>query len=268
MKKEIISISLPNSRDAALELFDKAKIKSLPVLKNEELVGIVTQNHLILNPTEDQLALLMTRDPLTITANDDIKKGIEILIEKDLRRLPVVNKKKLVGIFTIEDVIEAIMKLKIKDPIKPYITDVFTTVWEGTPLSVVPGILRFANTQTLPVLNEKCELSGIISFSDLIGESEVITENSKSVSGGTSQDWDWNAASTFLISQHTLKLADKAVNEVMTKDVISTIESKAISDCASIMKKKNINSLIVLDPKDQHLVGMIHDRELMRVLLI
>ncbi|MHA1144478.1 MAG: CBS domain-containing protein [Candidatus Helarchaeota archaeon] len=267
MKDNPEFITLPNSRDAALELFAKTGVKSLPVLKNEELVGIVTRNDLILKPSEDQLAMVMTRNPITVTPEVDIKEAVRLLIEKNLRRLPVVNKKKLVGIFSIEDLIETIKNMKIKETIEPYITRTFTTIWEGTPLSVVPVILNLANVQTLPVLDSHGKMTGIISVTDLFSVSEVITENSKSTSGGTSQEWDWDTASTLLISQQVLKLPDKKVMDIMTKEIISTIELKAISDCASKMKKENLNSLPVLEPKDQSLIGIIHDRELIKVLL-
>ncbi|MHC1591534.1 MAG: CBS domain-containing protein [Candidatus Helarchaeales archaeon] len=267
MNDKPISISLPNSRDAALEIFEKTGVKSLPVLKNDELIGIITHNDLLLKPSEDQLALLMTRNPVVVTPNDDVRKAIRLLIDKNLRRLPVVEKKRLVGIFSVEDLIRKIQGMKIKDPIGPYITRTFTTIWEGTPLSVVPTIFRLARVHALPVLDSEGRLSGIITVTDLFNETEVITENSKSVSGGSGQDWDWNAASTLLISQQVLKLPDKTVKEIMTREIVSTIESKAISDCAAKMIKLNLNSMPVLDPKDDRLIGIIHDRELIKVLL-
>ncbi|MFX1451279.1 MAG: CBS domain-containing protein [Promethearchaeota archaeon] len=271
MEKEIISVEVPNSRAKVLELFEKHSIKSLPVLKKgtNNLVGIVSQADLIKNPSEDQLALLMTRDPITISAKEDIKNAINIILEKGLRRLPVTdNDKNLKGLLSIEDIIsKGILKLDIKKSIKEYIIRTFTTIWEGTPLPIVPHIMRLAKKQALLVLDDKGNLSGIISQEDLIKASEIVSENTKSnISAESEGDFSWDASSTLLITQHKLKLPnDKLVKDIMEKKLITAIESTGIKECASKMKKYNINQLPVMDARGD-LIGLITDNSLLKAL--
>ena len=270
MIKDVISVEIPNSRSEVLDLFTKYGLKAIPVLKKgtKSLVGIVTQEDLIKKSSEDQLALLMNRDPVTVSTNDDIKDAIKIMIDKDIRRLPVTDKdKKLKGMITIEDIIsKAISKLNMKSPIKPYIIRTFTTIWEGTPLPILPYIMRLANIQALPVLNDNGKLSGIVSNEDLIKESEIVSENTKSsISATTEGDFSWDTVSTLLITENKLKLSDKPVREIMAKDLVTSIESTSISECANKMRKYNINQLPVLDARGE-LVGLITDKNLLKAL--
>ena len=54
---------------------------------------------------------LMSSPLITINPNNSIKDAIEIMQQKDIRRLPVVdNKGKMVGIITHKDVFRAMLK--------------------------------------------------------------------------------------------------------------------------------------------------------------
>ena len=54
---------------------------------------------------------LMSSPLITINPNNSIKDAIEIMEQKDIRRLPVVdNKGKMVGIITDKDVFRAMLK--------------------------------------------------------------------------------------------------------------------------------------------------------------
>lgn len=54
---------------------------------------------------------LMSSPLITINPNNSIKDAIEIMQQKDIRRLPVVdNKGKMVGIITDKDVFRAMLK--------------------------------------------------------------------------------------------------------------------------------------------------------------
>ncbi|MHA1377782.1 MAG: CBS domain-containing protein [Candidatus Helarchaeota archaeon] len=269
MIKDVVSVEVPNSRSTVLELFEKHGVKSLPVLKKgtKNLVGIVTHADLIKNPSEDQLALLMTRDPITISSDADIKEAVKIIIEKNLKRIPVVYKDKtLKGMLSIKDIIsKGISKLNIKKPIKNYIIRTFPTIWEGTPLSVVPYIMRSAKVQALLVLDNNGSLSGIVSQEDLIKESEIVSEDTRTnMTAQSESDFSWEVSSTLLITQHKLKLPhDKVVRDIMEKTLITAIESTSINNCASKMKKFNIDQLPVLDARG-HLVGIITDYALLK----
>jgi len=114
----------------------KKNVSGLPVVKKGtmKLIGIVTRSDLVNNPDEEQLALIMTRNLLTTIPDDDIKVAAQIIIEKDIRRVPVVKGEELIGILTVSDIIEQVLsKLSIEKPVKDYMITNIPTTWDRIP---------------------------------------------------------------------------------------------------------------------------------------
>jgi len=81
-------------------------------------IGIVTERDIVRLMGSSDMSLdnvpvgeLMSSPLITINLNNSIKDAIEIMQQKDIRRLPVVdNKGKMVGIITHKDVFRAMLK--------------------------------------------------------------------------------------------------------------------------------------------------------------
>jgi CBS domain-containing protein len=116
----------------------------------------------------------MTKDPITVSPETAAVEAQKIMKENKIRRLPVVDKGKLVGMVTFRNLIEAapssasslsihelnylIMKIKVKDLMKKKVVTVSPedTVIEAIVRGVEQGIGGF------PVVNEQGQLVGII----------------------------------------------------------------------------------------------------------
>jgi acetoin utilization protein AcuB len=116
----------------------------------------------------------MTRDPITVTPDTLAVEAQKLMKENKIRRLPVVEKGKLVGIVTFRNLIEAapssatslsihelnylIMKIKVKDLMKKNVFSVSPedTVIEAIALGVEKGIGGF------PVVDAEGRLVGIV----------------------------------------------------------------------------------------------------------
>jgi CBS domain-containing protein len=66
MIRDVACATLPGSRDEVLEILKAKRVSGVTVLKDGKLVGIVSRSNLLQNPEEEQLALLMTRDPVIL----------------------------------------------------------------------------------------------------------------------------------------------------------------------------------------------------------
>jgi CBS domain-containing protein len=81
-------------------------------------IGIVTERDIVRLMGSSDMSLdnvpvgeLMSSPLITINPNNSIKDAIEIMQQKDIRRLPVVdNKGKMVGIITDKDVFRVMLK--------------------------------------------------------------------------------------------------------------------------------------------------------------
>ena len=89
----------------------------LPVVKEDTdiLVGLVTRSDLINNPDEEQIAMLMSRDLITVKPGDDVVDAARVMMENNVRRVPVVNDDgELVGIITSFDLVsKALTKIEV-----------------------------------------------------------------------------------------------------------------------------------------------------------
>jgi acetoin utilization protein AcuB len=116
----------------------------------------------------------MTKDPITVSPETLAVEAQKIMKENKIRRLPVVDKGKLVGMVTFRNLIEAapssatslsihelnylIMKIKVKDLMKKNVTTVSPedTVIDAIVRGVEKGIGGF------PVVDDQGRLVGIV----------------------------------------------------------------------------------------------------------
>ncbi len=158
----------------------------------------MTRTNLLQNPPEEeQLALLMTRDPITISPpGSDLQSAARLLLQHGIRRLPVVDDGKLVGgLVTVADVVGAIADMNIDTPIKDYVEKEVVAIFSETPLPVVARIMELACVKAVPVLDAALELIGIISDRDIISASviEDSVEMSDMSAGQDDDAWTWES---------------------------------------------------------------------------
>jgi len=91
----------------AARIMSEKNIGSLVVIDNNKLVGIVTDHDIIENISNVNAKVrdIMSKNVVTVEAKESIDTAAEIMKSKKVRRLPVVEEGKLVGIITATDLI-------------------------------------------------------------------------------------------------------------------------------------------------------------------
>ncbi|MFX0088684.1 MAG: CBS domain-containing protein [Candidatus Hodarchaeota archaeon] len=262
---------VPGERAELLDLMNEHKVDGLPVVKKgtRKIVGMITKTDLLKKPGENQIALLMSRNPITVPPDTSVTDVVRLLIDNGIRRVPVIDKDTCVGIVTVADIVwKAIPKMDLPNPIKSYVKRDVIAVWDGTPLPVAYTIMDLARTRVLHVLNGSGELCGIVSEVDMFSHSEVISKNKVSSMQATSEGtgWSWDTEDILYIAKKELKLPQKPISEIMISDVITVVEQVTVSECAAKMKKFDIDQIPVLNAEGR-LSGLIRDRDLLRVFL-
>jgi len=270
MIKNVKSIEIPGTRDEILDLMQKERISAVPVVKEGTLLGIVTRIDLLKHPEEEQIAMLMTRDPVTITPEASLSKAAAILQQTGLRRLPVVVRGKLVGIVTVSDIIGAIGQMEFPEQINTFLMEGVMAVWEETPVPVAAEIIRLSKRDALPVLNTKRELTGIISITDIINLSRIEDSVERSdMSAGSDEDkWTWESmrdTMSLYYGVSRISLPDVPVKDVMVKTVITAFHKTSVSEVAKKMRRNRIEQVPVIT-SDNKLDGLLLDRELLAVI--
>jgi CBS domain-containing protein len=270
MTKEIKWAELPGTRAEALELLRKLNASAIPVVKRgtDELVGMVTLRRLFEKPDEDQLAMLVDRDVPRISPNDTLKNAAEQMLKIFVRRLPVLDNGKLVGMITVRDIVyRAIAGMNIEDPVEKYMRPHILTIWDGTPLKAAVEIIDLAGFRGLPVINEKGDLVGIIDDFDIAKISEVEVDSKMSQMAGRSEgdSWTWDSEARVYITKRKLKIPDKLVKDVMTKELVTVTKKTGVSKVAQLMKQNKVEQAPVITA-DGRLAGLIRDIDLLRAL--
>ena len=271
MMKNVVTADTPANRDEILKILKRTGISGVPVIKDGELIGIITRKDLLRNPIESQIALLMTHNPITIGPDATLREAAEIMITNNIRRLPVIESDKLVGLISVADLVGAVAQLKIKDEIKDkYISKTFA-LWNETPLTVVGRIMEIARVDAIPILDSESRLDGIITERDLIRCSciEDDIETSDFSNGTDDDEWTWESIRdmrkiSYGISR--IQLPTKPVKLAMVKKVIAVPTNAGVSECALKMKRGRVDQLPIING-DKRLVAMLYDRELIKALL-
>lgn len=127
MSKEIITVPSDKPIMEARSIMEENKIRRLPVIEDEEFVGIVTEgdiqeagpsdatslsiwemNYLLAETTVGEI---MTKEVYTISPDHTLEEAASIMRENKIAGLPIVQDGKLVGLVTESDIFDTIMKL-------------------------------------------------------------------------------------------------------------------------------------------------------------
>ena len=111
MSTNIISVTPEQSVASAARLLQRHNIGSLPVCSDEgKLRGIVTDRDIVLrcvagenDPEETKIKEIMTRGVVTVSPGDDVAEATRVMALEQVRRLPVVEQSRVVGILSLGD---------------------------------------------------------------------------------------------------------------------------------------------------------------------
>ncbi|MEM0203571.1 MAG: CBS domain-containing protein [Archaeoglobaceae archaeon] len=271
MNPKVIYATLPSNRETLLQMFKEYGISAVPVLKDGKLVGIVTRKDLLRKIDENQLALLMTPNPVTVNVDDSVEKVVKILSKTPFRRLPVLDGERLVGIITVRDIVKKIAEMNLEVEVRKYVSPQIVCVWEETPLKVVGEIMRLSNAEICGVLNENDELVGIVDEKIMLSEAlieDFLIQSTHSSSSDTDDKWSWDGMRDLTVRYFevsVVKLPKDPVKKFM-KPADFVYPQTSVSKCAKKMVSYDLDCIPVLDSFNR-VAGIVKDKELIRVLL-
>ena len=269
MSKELIVGYVPGTIRETIGTLAKYNVSGMPVLKKDtkNVIGVVTRNDIFKNSDEEQLALIMSTDPIIINEDADILDAARMFYENRIHGLPVVDKRKnLAGILSPTDILKALPN-EYDDVVENYYTCNLVPVYQETPITIIMEIINVTNETALPVLNDERQLAGIISEGDLfklshIRESVAQTDIGM---GGDEDAWTWEGIRDTIrlhYSTTQVDLPSVPAKEVMIRDVLVAYKNDPISEIARKMYKNNISHIPVIN-SEKRLEGMVTDIDLM-----
>jgi len=114
---KLISVSPSDSVSAALTRMRDNRVRSVLVMEDQTLVGIITQGDcaikVLLQGLDAQTTLVrdvMTRDPITVSLSDTLDKCMNWMAGRNIRHLPAVQGGKVMGVVSIGDVVKYVIE--------------------------------------------------------------------------------------------------------------------------------------------------------------
>jgi len=111
--KDLISIDPDRPVVDALIIMAEYKIGALVVLKNNKLVGIISERNyareIILKGRSSKttnIAEIMTKKVLSLSPTDSFEKGLEMMTNNKIRHLPVIKDDQILGILSQGDLVK------------------------------------------------------------------------------------------------------------------------------------------------------------------
>lgn len=114
MVHDVKTIDKGESVSSAASIMSTFNIGSLIVMENDKPVGIITERDILKkvvapgrNPKATKVHEVMSR-PLVVGDPDmDLEYAAKYMVSKDVKRLPIIERGKLVGIVTLTDIVRA-----------------------------------------------------------------------------------------------------------------------------------------------------------------
>lgn len=114
--RHIISVAPGTSVFEAIKIMADKTIGSLLVMEDEEVCGIITERDyarkVIIKGRSSESTMvseIMSTDVLTTSSSQTVKSCMELMTEKRIRHLPVVEDNRVIGMISIGDLVEAII---------------------------------------------------------------------------------------------------------------------------------------------------------------
>ena len=110
MTKDVSSLHVDDTVIKAAEIMKEQNVGSVPVCDSNRVVGMITDRDIALrtvasgkNPDKQSVRDVMSTNPVVGQPEMDVLDAAKIMGERQIRRLPVIEKNGLVGIVSLGD---------------------------------------------------------------------------------------------------------------------------------------------------------------------
>jgi len=119
MTRPVVTINPSQTAYDAARIMSRENKSGLVIVEKDKPVGVITERDLVnrvivakLDPTTVKVGEVMSQPPITISSHLFIEDAAKVMAEKKVKRLPVVENDRLVGIITVVDLTHCIDRLE------------------------------------------------------------------------------------------------------------------------------------------------------------
>lgn len=264
MSSPVITVTPKTHLADARRIMNAENIRTLPVVENGKLVGIVTRRGLLridfstlIGPEgqagadlkDELIEAIMTKAPITTPQNALMPKAARSMMENKITALPVLSDKgELIGILTSTDIFRAILaelpELNQDIRVSDYMTREVVTIQPDTSLLETHRLMGTERIRALPVLEEG-KLVGIVTRTDVMSA-------------------DPSRLANRFNQETSLKILTQPVEKLMSRELVTIHSEQPIVDAAKLLLENKFHCLPVVDGAGA-LCGILTESDLFRM---
>lgn len=110
MTKEVDTCNPEHSLQEVAAKMKEINVGSIPICENEKLVGIITDRDIVVRGIADNLSLesavseILSENMVTGSKDMTVEEAAELMADHQIRRLPIVENEKVIGIVSLGDI--------------------------------------------------------------------------------------------------------------------------------------------------------------------
>jgi CBS domain-containing protein len=115
--QDVWSIDVEEPVLEAIQLMADKHVGALPVTRNGELVGVISERDyarkVILlgrSSAETQVWQIMSSPVVTVAPDQDVRQCMQLMTNRRIRHLPVVEQGRMIGVISIGDLVRAVIE--------------------------------------------------------------------------------------------------------------------------------------------------------------
>ena len=139
MVENVVSVLEKATVKEAAELMKQHEIGCLIVVKKRKPVGIVTASDIVkrvilgtVDPENTKVRRIMSRPLVVVDTQISLEEASKIMREQKIRKLPVIEKGRLVGLITTTDIVRSpeVMKMMIRSIRRNVVKEIVRSIIE------------------------------------------------------------------------------------------------------------------------------------------
>ena len=115
MVTNIITIEAGATARKAAELMNRHDIGCIIVVNYDKPIGIVTERDMLKrimlqgrDPRRGRISYIMSKPLITVSPETDLREAINLMTERRIKKLPVVEDSNLLGLLSITDIVRSL----------------------------------------------------------------------------------------------------------------------------------------------------------------
>jgi len=123
MTKSVISVDASMTINETAKMMEDAKVGAVIIMENNVPIGIVTDKDFAVKVAahayeiSSPIKQIMSSPLLSINSDESVRNAADLMFERGVRKLPVLNDDKVVGIITATDIVN-LLAVSVEEDIR------------------------------------------------------------------------------------------------------------------------------------------------------